>query len=222
MLLHYIYLTVLLICFIIGIVTNYLIKPVPLYLKFFPWFIFLTLLVEITGVYLSFKYGRNLYFYNVFHLLEFLFFGYILYQISHKANAKRVIIYSGCIYLSIKAISFFIQSIRDFHTWSYLVGAFLLVVISAWYLFDFFKESQSNPFRHPPFSISSGILFFYSCSIPLHLCLNFMINFTVSELKILGNIFLLINIIYYCLFSVAFVCRFTYSATFNLTRQKHQ
>src|SRR6266540_2139101 len=209
--LFYIYWSVLFICFIIGIVSNYFSKLVPLYLKILPWFIFLTLLIEISGVYLSFKYGRDLYFYNIFHILEFLFYGYIFYQMSQNPIIKRAIIYSGCFYLSITLISFFIQPISDFHNWSFFTGAFLLVFISAWYLIEFFKESQSNPFGHTSFWIGCGILFFYSCAIPIHLFLNLMTNFYQAELNIMSNILLLINIVYYSLFAVGFVCRHTYS-----------
>lgn len=206
--LFYIYLIVLLSCFIIGIAINYFSKPVPLYLKLFPWFIFITFVVEIIAEYLAYTVRNKNAVYNFYSILEFTFLVFLIYNYIQNKRIRRVIVYVICVYLPVMLVNiFFIQGIHHFHTITFLPGSLLLILFSAWCLYElFFKNPAKAPFKQPAFWIATGILLFRSCSVPIFLVLEFGRQFTFKESVLISQFMLAINLIYYSLFSIAFFC----------------
>src|SRR5689334_19465584 len=107
--------------------TLYFRKPVSLYLKFFPFFLFITVIVEIIGAMFKFKYKWVTGMYNYFSVFEIVFYLFVLYQIIQNKNAKRIILYAGLLYPVIASINIYMHKASVFHSITYSVGAILLV-----------------------------------------------------------------------------------------------
>lgn len=201
-----VYLALLFICFITGAVSIYNTKNLPRYLKVFPWFIFLTFLIEISGKYLFPSKSGPIY--NTYALVEFIFFGIVLYHIIPNKLIKRSIIYSECVYLIITFINnCFIQGINQFNATTYLLSAVLLVFFSSYYLYElFFRNAALKPLNEASFWIAVAILLFHSCSCPIVVAMDHIPLFSLRNLRLINNILLAIDLLYYSLFIIAFFC----------------
>jgi hypothetical protein len=201
-----IYLVLLFICFITGLISVYKARSVPRYLKIFPWFIFITLVIEIIQKFFFHKYVQA--FYNLYSVLEFICLGYLLYQIIESESIKRFILLAEFIYLPASLIDiFFIRGINHFHTITYLPGAILLVFLSACFLYElFFKKPDIDPIKESPFWITCGMLLFHSCSASIILVTDFLSKFSHEETRLLNKLMLAINLLYYSLFTIGFLC----------------
>jgi hypothetical protein len=201
-----VYLALLFICFITGAVSIYSTKNLPRYLKVFPWFIFLTFLIEICGKYLFPSKTGPIY--NTYALVEFIFFGIVLYHIIQNKLIKQSIVYSQCVYLLMAFInSCFIQGISQFNSISYLLSAVLLVFFSSYYLYElFFKNAVLKPLNEASFWIAVAILLFHTCSCPIVVVMDYLPLFSLQNLKLINSILLAIDLLYYSLFIIAFLC----------------
>ncbi len=65
--------------------------------------------------------------YNIFTMLEFVFYFFVLYQIIQNKKAKRIIFHISWIYVLLFLINItFIQKITGFHTMTYSLGCLLI------------------------------------------------------------------------------------------------
>jgi hypothetical protein len=203
-----IYLAVLFICFITGVVSVYYNRKAPLYLKLFPWFILITFVVEKVAIYLAYTTRNNNAVYNFYSILEFAFFVFLIYNCIQNKRIRRVIVFTACLFLPFMLANiFFIKGIHHFETITFLPGSGLLILFSSACLYElFFKSSVKTPFKEPAFWIAVGILLFRSCTAPLFLVQGFGKQFTFKQLLLIGQFIIIINLIYYSLFTIAFLC----------------
>lgn len=189
-------------------ITLYFQRSVPFYLKPFPLFLFLSLVVEIIGTYLSAKDLPNVHLFSFFMVFEFEFYIYILRIIVQRVNAKRTISYLLWIYPLLALINSLFIQVNIFHSISWSIGCLLIVSICIYYFFELFQlPKATNLIRDPAFWICSGLLFFYCCSFPLFGLLNLL--YTVPDI-LLRNMFAILqflNVLLYTSFSIAFLCR---------------
>lgn len=201
-----VYLSLLFLCFVTGILAVYFNRRRPFYIKLFAWFIFMTLVIESTQKFFLHKYMQGLY--NFYWLLSFAFFGYLLYQIIQSKPMKRIILIAEYVFLPTCLISiFYFGGFNHFHAINYLPGAILLILFSAYFLYElFFNSLNTKLIQEPTFWIALGILLFHSCSASIILAFDFSRQFLRVELKLLNSILLTINLLYYSLFTIAFLC----------------
>lgn len=201
-----IYLILLTICFVIGFVALFLNKRSPLHIKLFPWFIFITWVVEVNVKYWLAKYTTQ--FYTFFTVLDFIFFSFLLHQIVQNKKVKRVIVYATYGFLPAILINiFFVAGINRFHTLTFIIGCALLAFFSAYYLYELIlKNPAVKPFTEASFWIVSGILLWHSCAAPILLTMEFLHQFSNVDLNSLNIFFTCINYLYYTLFNIAFLC----------------
>lgn len=176
------------------------------YLRVFPFFLLLALTTELWAFHLGQKNIPNIAFYNIFSVVAFVFYIYVLYYVIISATAKRIIlvVMIGYAVLSLSNI-LFIQKIDTFHTITYSLGCFILIVISIYYFYELFQVPRSIDLkREPAFWIVSGLLFFYSCTLPILGIMNYMPNAIAFNLE---PIIMVLNILLYSLFTIAFLCR---------------
>src|SRR5690606_11538528 len=86
--LYFIFLTV---AFITSLTTYSKLNKVN-YLKYFPPFLFTTLCVEIAAIIVGYKFGDNQFMYNIFAIITFLFYFFILYRGIKNKYAKKLIL----------------------------------------------------------------------------------------------------------------------------------
>jgi hypothetical protein len=177
-----------------------------MYLKLFAWFVFITMVIEIAQKFFLHNYEQA--FYNFYSLLEFIFLGYLLYQIVESGFIKRLILLTEYVYLPATLIDiFFIRGINHFHTITYLLGAVLLILFSVYFLYElFFKKLDVTSIKESSFCIVLGILLFHSCSAAIMLTVDFLNKFLPEEIRLLNKVMLAINLLYYSLFIIAFLC----------------
>jgi hypothetical protein len=200
-------------CFIaISLITSlffYSDKRHP-YLKVFPPFLFITLIAESFGAYLRYTNKNNLYIYNFFTVFEFCFYMFLVSLIISHYKAKLIIRVISFLYVII-AISniLFFQGTKTFHTVTYSLGCLIIVGVCIYYFFELFRLPKAVKLsKDPAFWICSGLLFFYCCGFPLYAFINFWVRFDWMA-KSFGDIFTILNIFLYSLFTIAFLCRKT-------------
>lgn len=183
-------------------------KNKEFYLKLFPPFFLVTLVIEIYSLYLRNIGEVNYQVYNFFTTFEFCFYQFILSYIVYSIRIKKVIKYSLVIYLIITVVNIFYIQKGKFHSITYCIGCLLIVIFCIYYFFELFRLSTSVKLKsEPSFWICSGLLFYYCCSLPLLGLVNFLYQIPELLLENIENILNVINVLLYTLFTIAFLCR---------------
>ncbi len=183
-------------------------RPGYPYLKLFPPYLLATCIVETTGAYLGSIGVSNLWLYNIFSIIEFCFYIWVIGVTVRSPRVKKIIPWTIALYTVIAIVDmFFIQKIRVFHTITYCLGCLMLISFCIYYFLELFRYPKSIKLvNEPAFWICTGILFFYSCGFPLY---GFM-NYWPSDSVIIDNftfILNMMNIFLYSLFMIAFLCQ---------------
>jgi hypothetical protein len=201
-----IYFALVMISFLASL-TAFFQKPTPSYLRLFPGFLLVTIVVEGISTWMFFHGKRSNYLYNFFSAVEFLFYMYVLREIIQSVKAKKVILYVAWIYALLGiANALFIQKLASYNSVTYALGCLLIALISIYYFFELFQSMSSvSLVRMPAFWICAGLLFYYTCSFPLYSMANFMKAAIIR--KNIQFIVLLLNVFLYSSFTIAFLCR---------------
>ena len=180
------------------------------YLRMFPWFLLLTVVVEIFENYRASYHINNLFLANPFSVLTFCFYFYTLYLIIRNKLARKIIRVLIWLYPVIAFFNiYFIQKAGVFHTITYCLGCLLVVAICIYYFLELFRLPYSvNLIRQPAFWICSGLLFYFTCIFPMY-GLNAIVasNVTRAMMKTLIFLLTLLNVFLYSSFTIAFLCR---------------
>ena len=119
-------------------------KQVPAYLKFFPPFLLITVIIEIIGALFRLKYREAMFLmFNYFSVFEFIFYYFVSYHLIYNVRIKKVIFFTGVLYPIIAAINL-LQETNKIHSTTYSLGAILLVCFCLCYFYEFFKSSVSK------------------------------------------------------------------------------
>ncbi|HYE56691.1 MAG TPA: hypothetical protein VD996_17705 [Chitinophagaceae bacterium] len=193
---------------VVGFVMQIL-KHTVHYVRFFPHFLLVALIIEITAWRLWTEGLQNAALYNFFSTVAFGFYLDLIRQVVFSKKAKKVIKWVMYIYLASALINIlFIQKINTFHTFTYSLGCFLIVVISMYYFYQLFQLPHSiNLAREPAFWIVSGLLFYYLCTLPLLGALNYLYTLPGVSPRSLEQITMILNVLLYSLFTISFLCR---------------
>ena len=179
------------------------------YLKLFPPFLFIALVVESLGSYMASKGENNLVLYNIFTAFEFCFYLWLLGCIISNNKVKRIIkvailVYVGAVVLNI----LFIQNITTVLTITYSLGCLLIVSFCIYYFLELFILPKSVKLKNnPAFWICFALLFFYCCSFPLIGLIHYWMNISKFLIRNFARIVNLLHILLYSLFTIAFLCR---------------
>ncbi len=178
------------------------------YLKLFPPFLLATLIVEALGSYLYSIGKNNLALYNFFTVFEFLFYLYFISFVISNKRIKLIIRVTAMLYVLVAITNIiFIQGMKIFHTMTYSLGCLIIVVFCIYYFLELFRQSRSiKLLNSPPFWIFSGLLFFYCCGFPLYGLINYWSGISKLLVRNFDEIFTILNIFLYTLFTVAFLC----------------
>lgn len=202
------YIYAILICFVVSFSLFFKLRDDHRYLRLFPPYLLLTLLIELYGVYLFLENKNNLPLYNFFSSFEIAFYLYFLSIVVTKPSIKRIIRVSSPLYLVLAALNIlFMQGLNRFHTVTFSIGCLLIVFFSMYYFFEMFRLLKSeNLSTNPAFWIVTGILFFYSSGFPMYGLVDLWANISPFLKKNFSNIISMMNIFLYTLFTIGFVC----------------
>lgn len=184
-------------------------RDTPRFLKVFPFFLLLTVIIEIIGWQLVDREINTTTLYNLFTTLEFEFYLFLLFNIIRTPKARKVILFCCFSYPLLVVLNISIIQVNTFHSITYAIGCLLIVAVCIYYFFELFQLPKSVDLKkEPAFWICSGLLFFYCCSFPLFALSNYLHSVSVIILKNLASIVTILNILLYTSFIIAFLCNF--------------
>lgn len=199
---------VLMACFVASI-TAFFQKNAPFYLRLCPFYLLITILVQQIGNYMSQHHIHNALLYNCYSIFEFMFYFFILREIIQNKKIKTVILFILILYTLMALFNvFYSRAGSAFHSETYAIGCVLIVVLCIIYFVELFQlPKAANLKNEPSFWICTAILFSYVVTFPYW----GLVNFTNAAPKIilqnLMSILVIINILSYSLFTIAFLCR---------------
>src|SRR5687767_4952497 len=185
----------------------YLKRNVDLYLRFFPIFLFITVVVEGVGFKLREKGINSWPMYNFFYVFEFVFYFFVLNLVIQNTLVKNAILFVSTLYPIAAIIYNLSQDMYVFNSLIYNIGALAVVCFSAYYFYEIFKIPLiRNLFKEPPFWISIGLLTYYSCTGPFFVVFKYIDRNGELEWKVYTQILTITNVLLYSSFMMAFVC----------------
>lgn len=196
----------------VASLTNYLDKKVALYLLLFPPFLLLVYVCEYAGLQLRIKSHNNVWLYNIVSIVEFLFYFFFFHSVYRVSTARKVMLILIPVYLAAALLNIFlVQGKAVFHTYSYMAGCLFVIAGSIYYFLELFRYPQTGSImRDPAFWITTALLFYYICVLPIF----GIVNYISSIPKRVGYTLVFINqfsnIILYSLFTLAFLCKLSF------------
>lgn len=202
------YLIIVFISFISSLSTL-LIKNDKLIFRLFSLFLFTTFIIELVADKMAENKQSNIFIYNLFTTFEFCFYFFFFHLVLKKYLKESKIYYIIALYVALALVNIFlIQGKNNFHTYTYILGCMICIILSITYFYFLFKYlTVSNLTKDVVFWISTGLLFYYSCTLPVFGIINFLTNLAVPFYKELAFIIEFTNIVLYLLFTIGFLCR---------------
>ena len=201
-------LIIILISFISSLSTL-LIKNDKLVFRLFSLFLLTTFIIELVSRKMAENKQSNLFIYNLFTAFEFCFYFFFFHSILKEYLQKSKIYYIIILYAALALINIFlIQGKYNFHTYTYILGSMICIILGIIYFYFLFKYSKvDNLIKDAVFWISTGLLFYYSCTLPINGIINFLTDLAVPFYKGFTFIIEFMNIALYLLFTIGFLCR---------------
>lgn len=195
------------VCFLASL-SLFVQKNTPRHLKLFPFFLLVTILIEVTGMILWRMGKSNIILYNLFAVFAVTFYLFYLKNIIRHRLVKSLITTAIIIYPIFAIINIFFIQVDAFQSITYSLGCLLIVGACVFYFYELFQLKQSIQLsREPAFWISSALLFFFTCTLPFIGLTNFLYEVSPVIAQNLGAILAIINFLLYSMFTIAFLCR---------------
>jgi hypothetical protein len=191
-------------------------KPVPIYLKLFPLYFFLLMIVDKIIEYTTDLSIHNNILLNIWGPLEFSFYFFVISQVIVSKKVKKRIFYITMAFIIFAYINlFFFQQNDLFNPVNFTIGTVIAVIFCIYYFFELFQKTEAQSLvRLPSFWIVSAILFNVVLIFPIFALISFMNQLNKANqrtsLIILNNIvaiFNIISVLTYTLYSIGFLCR---------------
>ena len=150
----------------------------------------------------------NLWIYNLYivpqYLFYFLFFCMVLDQ---KPTQRTQLLLSG-VYLLLALLNMvLIQGMNQLNTYTIILGGVAVVTCaSRYFIQEFNRKLPVSVQWHPLFWISLGAIVFHSVSIPYFIFINYLSKTNLPMAIALFNILLMMNILMYSLYLIAYLC----------------
>ncbi len=190
-------------------------------LKYFLPFLLLTLAVELVGYWFSSRGIKNYLMFNVFTTFEFIFYTFLFYKHLQKPIFKKITLAFIPIYtLAVAYNLLYVQGVNNFHTYTFLLGSFFIVVFCCLFFFEsVLPEHLDNKLTLQPFFwVCTGLLLFYLGSVIINALFEYLRSFDMQEegKRIYGIINQSLNVVLYSSFIFAFVLCQKNNKTYSL------
>lgn len=188
-------------------------RGTPSHLKLFPFFLLVTILIEIMGMIFSRQGKSNIILYNLFAVFAVVFYLFSLMNFIHNLRVKKTILITIIIYPIFAIVNSYTLQIDVFQSITYSLGCLLIVSACVFYFYELFQLKRSIKLtREPAFWISSALLFFFTCTLPFIGMTNFLDQVSPVIAQNLGAILGIINFLLYSMLTIAFLCRIKLNA----------
>lgn len=198
----------------VSSLTNYSRYNKVSYLRYFPPFLLLTLVVEIASTIIGIKYGNNQFLYNLFIIPGFVFYFFILYKGIKNKIVKKIILSIIILFpLFVLYMIFFVHGIFMFSTFSFGIGALLIVLVCIFYFrWQFFTTPIEEDIKRDPLVfICLGLTVFHSISFTYFCGVHLFQGFSPAFVQNMTLICMISNYALYSFFTVAFLINYKYS-----------
>ena len=156
----------------------------------------------------SFK-TSNHWIYNIYTAGQIIYIAIIYSKLIPSQKISNQIRFLTLTFVILFVLNvLFLQSFFKFHTFSYIVGCFLIFYISIQYLKQLLNEKNWQPLKKLPFFwITIGNIIFYICSMFYMGSINYINDKNYDEYGSLINIFVyLFTSLQFILYTIAFLC----------------
>jgi hypothetical protein len=191
-------------------------KPIQIYLKLFPLYFFCLMIVDKVIDYTTDHGIHNNIISNIWSIVEFSFYFFVLREIVVNMGVKKSIFYIIIVYVIFAFINLFYFQHNDlFNPINFTIGTIITVVLCIYYFFELFQKTEAQSLtRLPSFWIVSAILFNVVLIFPIFALISFMDQLSKANQKtsmiVFNNIvaiFNIISVLTYILYSIGFLCR---------------
>jgi hypothetical protein len=195
--------------------TVFLQKPSPTYLKLFPVYFLGAFLISSWAEWLA-DHGRyNTGVLNVWDVIEFSFYFFVLHEIITNTKIKRMILYTSVLYaVSAFFNLIFIKHRVGFNNVNFTIGCLITVMFCIYYFGELFQKTETQSLsRLPAFWICSAFLFNTVISFPLQAISTYLEDsrnvssanqFIYRNLDTIGNIMVVLTLL---LWATGILCR---------------
>ena len=190
-------------------------KHTPRYLKLLPLYFFCLMIVDKIIDYTTDLRMHNNILLNIWGIVEFSFYFFVLREIIISVKVKKRILYVLIVY-GIFAFTnlFFFQHNDLFNPINFTIGTVITVILCIYYFFELFQKTEAQSLmRLTSFWIVSAILFNAVLIFPIWALFSFMDQLSkanrITSMIIFNNIIAIFNIISvltYILYTIGFLC----------------
>jgi hypothetical protein len=145
----------------VGIILFRRIEP-PV-LRWLVPFLAATLVVETIGLITSSRHLHNVWLYNPWNCIEFMFYSYLYSCLLEDPKWVRIIRYSLLVYPLLFLYNVLTVGTDYFHRITFQTGSVLVIFWSYLYFRQFMRSpGHISVFRNPAFWLSTGLILFYT------------------------------------------------------------
>jgi len=183
-------------------------RPSPVYMKLFPVYFLFVLVVELTAENLARQHKHNTGLINVWDIIEFCFYYYVLREMTENLKIRRILLSGLIFYPLISLVVLYFQKQDGFSSINYSTGSLVTVIFCIYYYVDLFQRQETGSLASlPSFWIATSIFFNIICTFPMFTLISFMRNTPVLIAKNLSAILFMITLFSAILLSIGFLCR---------------
>lgn len=184
-------------------------KNLPLYIRLFPLFILAQIVSGYLLIWEAWLFRSNQDLYNLWSILVFTFFLFVLSQIGYSSKMKRITFSAACFYPTVAIINIWFQGVKKFSTLNFDLGSILIIVFVSGYYYELYRFPRyTKLLAQPNFWICTGLLFFYATTFPVFAVVNFVTDFPRAFLDAMGLILYIAYDALCLFFTIAFICVF--------------
>lgn len=182
----------------------------PWYLKLFDIFLWLMLIVEVVGNYLSYHGTNNQWLYNIFFIVMLIAISVVYFKLLPYRKVRLAILIYLMVFLPFVIVNSLLwQPVKTLQTNQFVLGGtfiFVLAITYFWHLYSI--EETVNILTDTGFWFSAGILLYFGVHIPMLGMMNYLWNnfpgFINNYFIVVTSIF---SIILNLCFAIGFLCR---------------
>ncbi len=171
--------------------------------RFFFYFLWFAILVEIGGAVLSDVFVLpNFWLYNLYTLISFSFYFFWYHSILKRSDFQKMVLTFAVLFVCVAFWNFIFQSWSSYHKYTFITGALLTMVCTIFHFWQLLNSDEILEVKYKlSFWISTGLLLFNMGMIPLML-LSSHLNFSEIQFYIL---IITLNFILYGCYSIGFL-----------------
>ena len=166
------------------------------------------LATELSMAYLGSKGINNLWMVHLFTIIQYGFMIAVFSSWQSNNLIKRMLQVSIPITIVMGIVSMlFLENVRHFNNFSRPITSLILIMASAYTLFELNKEKAISVFQEPRFWISSGTLLYFASTLVLFALSNTLLNLPKHFTHMVFEIHSVMNIVANIIYAIGFLCQ---------------